>query len=66
MNDKETILAAARNIDRITRVSVRTDLPQEKIATVAYNMRQEQHYQTAIRESAREVWLEFRPKKGDP
>ena len=70
--DRGTILSASRNIDRETRITVRTDLPKEwkrqraELATVAYNMRKDKHYQTAIRETARGVSLEYRAKKDDP
>ncbi|XP_069109367.1 uncharacterized protein [Argopecten irradians] len=66
---RNLVLAAAKNIDRSSRMSVRTDLPatlkkeRSELAKVAYKMRKDDGLQTAIRESPKGVRLEFRKDK---
>ena len=68
MNSRNTLLAAAKNIPRGMKVSVRTDLPprlKEKryhLANKAFELRKNKDVRTRIRESAPklDVWLEYR------
>lgn len=71
MNERDLVLHAARNLKK-SDITVRTDLPREwkqergKLASTAYHLRKDKHIQTAIRESAKGVWLECRKDKDHP
>ena len=69
MYDRNLILSVARNLPK--GKTVRTDLPQKlktkraELARIAYKLRKDENKQTAIRETPKAVWLEYRSTKSD-
>ena len=71
MSDRQTILRNARNINKDSKISIRTDLPihlkvkRGKLAKIAYNMRRPGGVKTFIKETKSDVTLFFKRESED-
>ena len=66
MRDRNYVVKKCKNIPKMRKISVRTDLPSDlkvkraKLSHTAYKLHKEEKLQTRIRESRQDVWLETR------
>ncbi|OWF45499.1 hypothetical protein KP79_PYT24157 [Mizuhopecten yessoensis] len=71
MRDRDLVLKNARNIDRASKITGRTDLPDHlktkryELLKIGHQLRKTKQVQTVVRESKIDVWLMTRKSAQD-